>query len=333
MKDIPLIVDTGASICISPCHSDFTTYQPSKLKIWDLSSSNKVLGEGTICLSIKDHNGQTTTLELPGYHIPTAKVCLLSPQVLLQISGGTSIQTTTDMRLNLSTGIKLTANYCPRSRLPMLQWASSHQCDLWQESFTFDHNPSRVYTNILGKTNTNLSAAQKEVLLWHQRLSHASIPWIQTLMRDRHWLSSQDNYALHKGPFIPCKEDRGPRCDITGLKCAACLTAKATLRTPRTHGTATLKHRSHSPNKHGAFHDQLISDREMILKQGHTKPGDCVSADHYISAIQVVYSTHLVVKNKAILAVLSLLTTQAGKYSTSVKFQRLLQKQLTASTN
>ena len=47
-----------------------------------------------------------------------------------------------------------------------------------------------------------------------------------------------------------------------------------------------LKHRSHSPNKHRAFHDQLISGREMILKQGHTKPGDCMSADHYISAIQ-----------------------------------------------
>ena len=49
---------------------------------------------------------------------------------------------------------------------------------------------------------------------------------------------------------------------------------------------ATLKHKTHSPNTHEAFHDQLIGDKEMILKQGHTKPGDCVSTDHYISAIQ-----------------------------------------------
>ena len=103
-------------------------------------------------------------------------------------------------------------------------------------------------------------------------------------MQDRHWIPSHNNHALHKGPFIPCKEDRGPRCDITGLKCAACLTAKATLRTPRSRGTATLT--AHSPNNDRPCHNQLIIDREMILKQGHTKPGECVSADHYISAIQ-----------------------------------------------
>ena len=48
----------------------------------------------------------------------------------------------------------------------------------------------------------------------------------------------------------------------------------------------SLKQKTHSPNKHEAFHDQLIGDKEMILKQGHTKPGDCVSADHYISTVQ-----------------------------------------------
>ena len=46
----PLIVDTGASVCITPNKGDFiaSTYRPSSLKIKDLSSSNKVLGEGMI---------------------------------------------------------------------------------------------------------------------------------------------------------------------------------------------------------------------------------------------------------------------------------------------
>jgi hypothetical protein len=43
-----LIVDTGGSVCITPHHSDFITYQPSSMKIKDLSSTNIVKGEGIL---------------------------------------------------------------------------------------------------------------------------------------------------------------------------------------------------------------------------------------------------------------------------------------------
>jgi hypothetical protein len=43
-----LIVDTGASVCITPQRSDFITYQPSNMKIKDPSSTNKVKGEGIL---------------------------------------------------------------------------------------------------------------------------------------------------------------------------------------------------------------------------------------------------------------------------------------------
>ena len=38
----------GASVCISPFHSDFTTYGPSKMKVKDLSSSSTVCSKGVI---------------------------------------------------------------------------------------------------------------------------------------------------------------------------------------------------------------------------------------------------------------------------------------------
>jgi hypothetical protein len=82
--------------------------------------------------------------------------------------------------------------------------------------------------SVLHQKNSNLSSSQKEVLLWQQQLSHASTNWIQTLMRDRKWLpdTGYPNAALHLGPFIVAKSC-APICDVSNMKCVACLFAKA----------------------------------------------------------------------------------------------------------
>ena len=43
-----LIVDTGASVCISPYYNNFRSYHHSTLTIKDLSSTNTVKGEGIL---------------------------------------------------------------------------------------------------------------------------------------------------------------------------------------------------------------------------------------------------------------------------------------------
>jgi hypothetical protein len=69
-----VIIDFGASVCISPNRSDFITYKDSKMKIKDLSSSNKVAGEGILHWKLQDANGDLVHVELLGYHIPNAEV-------------------------------------------------------------------------------------------------------------------------------------------------------------------------------------------------------------------------------------------------------------------
>jgi hypothetical protein len=49
-----LIVDTGASVCITPHCSDFITYQPSSMKVKDLSSTNRVKGGGILQWKVED---------------------------------------------------------------------------------------------------------------------------------------------------------------------------------------------------------------------------------------------------------------------------------------
>ena len=116
----PLIIDTGASVCITPLKSDFQTYHPSTMKIKDLSSSNTVAGEGILCWTVVDVNGNHVTLTLPGYHIPTAEVRLLSPQLLLEQNGGYTHQTSNIIQLRLDSGECTDASYCARTHLPTL---------------------------------------------------------------------------------------------------------------------------------------------------------------------------------------------------------------------
>jgi hypothetical protein len=83
------------------------------MKIKDLSSSNTVAGEGLMRWKVEDIAGRAVTLELPGYHIPGAEVCLLSPQVLLSIFGGHTTQTKQRVEVCLENGLILHAHLCP----------------------------------------------------------------------------------------------------------------------------------------------------------------------------------------------------------------------------
>jgi hypothetical protein len=159
------------------------------MKIKDLSSSNTVAGEGLMRWKVEDIAGRAVTLELPGYHIPGAEVCLLSPRVLLSIFGGHTTQMKQRVEVCLENGLILHAHLCPRSRLPLLPFVPSHMpTSFWCDVFAYSAANVAQTKTILSFANQNLSSSQKELLLWHQHLSHANLSWIQTLMREQKWL-------------------------------------------------------------------------------------------------------------------------------------------------
>jgi hypothetical protein len=252
------------------------------MKIKDLFSSNKVAGEGIIKWNVIDSSGATVTLQMPGFHIPGVKVCLLSSQVLLQLVGGQSVQMVDSICISSGNEILLDARYCPRSNLPFLKMGvnGKHPRSFWSNAFAYTANEAKTYPTLIDAANVNLSASQKEVLLWHQRLSHASISWIQHLMHNRKWHQDHDLLtSLHLGPFIPCKNACSLNCNISTLKCAACLCAKASTCSPTT--KPSCKHtRDH------IFQDEINGNQEQILKRGHTQCGDCVLVDQYVSTVQ-----------------------------------------------
>ncbi len=132
-----LIIDSGASVCITPHRLDFITYKMSNIKIKDLSSSNTVAGEGLLRWKVEDCAGRIVNLDLPGYHIPGAEVCLLSPQVILSVFGGHTTQTTQIIEVCLANGLVLDADLCPQSCLLLFPFVpgGSKLSSFWTYAF------------------------------------------------------------------------------------------------------------------------------------------------------------------------------------------------------
>jgi hypothetical protein len=204
------------------------------MKIKDLSLSNTVAGEGLMHWEVEDLAGRVANLDLPGYHILGVEVRLLSPQVLLSTFGGHTTQTTQKVEECLENGLILHAHLCPRSCLPLLPFVPNDTpTSFWCDAFAYSVANVAQTKLILSSENQNLSSSQKELLLWHQHLSHANLTWIQTLMRDQKWLDNPTTASsLHTGPFMS-SSSQAPACDVWGLKCSACLCAKATTRTSK----------------------------------------------------------------------------------------------------
>ncbi len=103
------------------------------------------------------------------------------------------LQTDKGIDISLNDGINLFAQYFPQSNLPLIPLAlhtESSTC-FWNAALGFTANNFKEINAIkstLLPFNTNLSHSQKELLLWHQQLSHASISWVQLIMRGHSFL-------------------------------------------------------------------------------------------------------------------------------------------------
>ena len=107
---------------------------------------------------MQDTSGHPVDVELLGYHIPTAEVRLLSPQVLLNTFGGEGKITETSIDFALPDGHKFSATYCPQSNLPLIPLALQASRNFWNEAFGYTVTDMRGVKSLLTQENTNLSS-------------------------------------------------------------------------------------------------------------------------------------------------------------------------------
>jgi len=163
--------------------------------------------------------------------------------------------------IELPDGGTLEFPYCPGSNLPLM---FTERYDKVGLTASDTPNPSGLATvfDIISQENANLTAAQKELLLWHFRLGHAGLGWIQSLMRKQKGEQGTESYP----PIIPTSHDKSRSCDKP--LCEACLLGKQQRRTP---GSVVVKAKP---------------EMEMAIRWNALKPGDCISLDQFESSVR-----------------------------------------------
>ena len=262
-KEIPIVIDTGCSISVSPYEEDFITpiERSNETKMHGLKDSIDIGGVGQVEWTIRDVFNRVATIRTRCYHIPSANIRLCSTQTYFQENRkGSLLQDHAKVVLTTSLGEVLTFPYQLGSNLPLMY--------LDFKSASVGLSVSQVYNllkssqidktlTLLHQDNYNLSKQAKELLLWHNRLGHAGFAWIQTLM-----CKPKDGEPTDV-PVIPTK--------TTGVhyhetpKCAACQLAKQHKRSP------------------GSQRIQAKPEREMAIRRNNLRPGDCISADQFTS--------------------------------------------------
>lgn len=143
---------------------------------------------------------------------------MLSPQNYFQEQdSGRLIVTNTHIKLTLHDNTTLTFPLAAKNNLLLILTTDHFEDDKHglvagiQATEPIIACPNVVLMTVMQETNQNLTAAQKELLIWHQRLGHADMQRVQQL------LNKNSN-------IIQCKEQKASSCSRP--LCTACQMAK-----------------------------------------------------------------------------------------------------------
>jgi hypothetical protein len=189
-EEYPVVLDSGASTSIMPYRDDFIgMIKPCKMKsLKGLTDTTPVIGRGWVEWSIVDVFGVIRTIKTRAYFVPLAKIRLFSPQAYFQEhDAGHCVMNARSTTLTLADDSVLVFPNQQFNNLPFMlpskQWTTS----LMYEGCKFLSNQQllQLHLSVADKTNQNLTASQRELLLWHWRLGHANHRGIQKLFAKR----------------------------------------------------------------------------------------------------------------------------------------------------
>ena len=242
------IVDTGASMAVTPFASDFISLQPVSGRVLKgLTKGTAIAGVGIVCWKV-EVAGKIVELRLKALHVPTCDVRLLSPQQLRQEHSSeiTLMDIKKDcVQIVFPEGVL----DCPlnESNLPVIRIATPADSvgDL-----------KALNACVMAEMNQNLTPAQKELLKWHSKLGHIDLKHVQRIMKSG---------ALGWSPLIKAAAN----CDLNKnpLICGSCAFAKA-------------KRKSHRPKTEKVDNPPQPKDKQ--LSKEVLIPGQKVSMDHFI---------------------------------------------------
>ena len=293
-------IDSGCTITITNCIDDFEE-PPSKGDFGTMKTVDgvtKIQAFGIIRWTVPDVKGKTRVIRTPAFYIQSADQKLLSPQHYAKFHGWSSQDedmcgiNAARMWILLNNDQKEEARIeAPISTFDNLPYivAQSYQtsisdtddnsttvtdvsapcnecgttCTCNQISTNFD---AMYHMEVLSDSNENLTSAQKELLLDHQRLGHIHMAHLQDLYRPKTIKCEFDGCSKEADMCLISKHPTTSSC--TRPQCLACHAAKA--------------HRRSNEAKHST----MDKDHEGSLTTSRLQPGDQIHVDNYESSVR-----------------------------------------------
>ncbi len=243
---MPIVFDSGASLCVTPVMDDFvdTKLQKSDIptQLGGLAHGLNIEGKGQVDWAFMSDAGTVIQLSVEAYYVPSASHRLLSPQSLFQQGSyqGTFVVDSGYGSLKFADGNSITRPLDSRTNLPLVHGFKGRDVV---------GRLKELNLCVTDEANQNLTASQKELLKWHYRLGHLNLTAIQNLLK-----TGAMGYSRLVQSASKCEHP----------KCASCEYGKA--RRKPTSATTT----------------KPVADRVGALKHEDLFPGQCVSVDHFI---------------------------------------------------
>jgi hypothetical protein len=272
-KELPIVIDTGASSSITPIPTDFIT-EIAKADLQELKQVNgttAVCGQGTVLWPIEDVDGVRRSITTDAYYVPDAGIRLFSPQDYIRKNKTAMLVCGCDgILFTLKCGTILRFPFNKSNNLPFMltqeslrEQKGSHLLSSVDTMTSFGIYNSLLDRSIFNRDNFNLNPAQCELLKWHCRWCHCDLNRVRMILSK----PRQPKDSVKTGVSIPQMVFPSVIGTTTCLPfcCEACQYAKQKRRTPDS-STETKN-----------------VELEGVLTTGDLYPGDKVSCDQYMS--------------------------------------------------
>ena len=280
----PILIDTGCSTACSGYASDFHGQliegQFGTIKTAD--GIAQIEGFGILHWATVDVEGQPVLIKVPGYHVPSVQMRLLSPQdytryhgIKIEDDGNTYFGNDDRMSMFVLHSpslplAKVTAPIDLQSRLPFFFAESLQSLQPSASPAQPDPCPCRATVapaiSLHDPRNGNLSRPRQLLKLDHDRLGHIGFSKLQAMYKCEKTLIHFDGSTSTHDPCLIAADKDMLSCSPP--KCATCFAANAKRRSK------------------GSTISRANPEKTDVLRSDDLAPGDTVSSDQYESSVR-----------------------------------------------
>jgi hypothetical protein len=181
---VPIVSYTGGSVSVTPVLTDFLgPLRPcATVNLKGLSGTTEVIGEGTVNWLVRDIFGNWRKISTTAYYVPEASIRLFSPQTYFKEKKAGSLQITHDLTtLTLKDGSQIDFLY-QENNLPSMLTDEHFTRKALTVGLAFEDATVVATIDVTEEINQNLTAPQRELMLWHQKWAHIDLGRVQTLI-------------------------------------------------------------------------------------------------------------------------------------------------------